>query len=59
MQILNTKYISSTDADEILGIARYTKHDLGHVSKVAETATYILDALGYNGRNLELAKIIS
>jgi len=48
-------YISS--ADEILGIAGYTKHDLGHVSKVAETAAYILDALGYNGRNLELVKI--
>ena len=48
-------YISS--ADEILGIAGYTKHDLGHVTKVAETAAYILDALGYDGRNLELVKI--
>ena len=29
-------YIDSSD--KILGIAGYTKHDVGHVSKVAETA---------------------
>lgn len=48
-------YIKS--ADKILGIAGYTKHDLGHVGKVAETAAYILKELGYEGREIELAKI--
>ncbi|EOR20223.1 hypothetical protein A500_18152 [Clostridium sartagoforme AAU1] len=48
-------YINS--ADKILGISGYTKHDLGHVGKVAETAAYILRELGYEGREIELAKI--
>ena len=48
-------YISS--ADKILGVSGYTKHDLGHVCKVAETADYILKELGYTGRVLELARI--
>lgn len=48
-------YIKS--ADKILGIAGYTKHDLGHVGKVAETAAYILRELGYEEREVELAKI--
>ena len=48
-------YIGS--ADKILGVAGYTKHDLGHVCKVAETAEYILMELGHTGRILELAKI--
>ena len=48
-------YIGS--ADKILGVAGYTKHDLGHVCKVAETAQYILKELGHTGRILELARI--
>lgn len=48
-------YIGS--ADKILGVAGYTKHDLGHVCKVAETAEYILRELGHTGRILELARI--
>lgn len=48
-------YIGS--ADKILGVAGYTKHDLGHVCKVAETAEYILKELGHTGRILELARI--
>jgi uncharacterized protein len=48
-------YISA--ADELLGIIGYTKHDIGHVSKVSETAAYILKELGYSERYIELAKI--
>lgn len=48
-------YIDSSD--KILGIAGYTKHDVGHVSKVAETAAYILKELNYSEREIELAKI--
>lgn len=48
-------YIGS--ADKILGVAGYTKHDLGHVCKVAEAAKYILMELGHTGRILELARI--
>jgi uncharacterized protein len=48
-------YINS--ADKILGIAGYTKHDVGHVAKVAETAAYILKELNYEERDIELAKI--
>lgn len=48
-------YIGS--ADKILGVAGYTKHDLGHVCKVAEAADYILRELGHTGRILELARI--
>jgi uncharacterized protein len=44
-------------ADELLGIVGYTKHDIGHVAKVAEIAAYILKELGYSERNMELARI--
>ena len=44
-------------ADELLGIVGYTKHDIGHVAKVAETAAYILKELNYSERYIELAKI--
>ncbi len=44
-------------ADELLGIIGYTKHDIGHVAKVSETAAYILKELGYSERHIELAKI--
>jgi HD superfamily phosphodiesterase len=44
-------------ADNLLGIVGYTKHDLGHVGKVADISAYILTELGYNERYVELAKI--
>jgi len=48
-------YISQADASLIaLG---YTEHSFAHVTKVAETAGYILETLGYSERTVELAKI--
>lgn len=43
--------------DKHLGIKGYTKHDFGHVTKVAETAGHILENLGFSKREVELAKI--
>lgn len=43
--------------DKHLGIKGFTKHDFGHVTKVAETAGDILKNLGYSKREIELAKI--
>jgi uncharacterized protein len=45
--------------DKHLGIMGFTKHDFGHVGKVADTAGYILKVLGYSEREIELAKIAS
>ncbi len=48
-------YISQADASLVaLG---YTEHSFAHVTKVAETAGYILKTLGYSERTVELAKI--
>ena len=48
-------YISQADASLIaLG---FTEHSFAHVTKVAETAGYILETLGYSDRTVELAKI--
>ncbi len=48
-------YVKEADASlEALG---YTEHSFAHVTKVAETAGYILSSLGYNERTVELAKI--
>ena len=44
-------------ADEALGVLGYTEHSFAHVTRVAETAGYILQALGYDTRTVELAKI--
>ncbi|MDO4552411.1 MAG: HD domain-containing protein [Bacillota bacterium] len=44
-------------ADESLAALGYTYHSFGHVGKVAETAGYILETLGYPPREVELAKI--
>lgn len=44
-------------ADKLLGTLGITKHDIGHVSKVAETAAKILLTLGYSEREAELARI--
>lgn len=48
-------YIAQADATlEALG---YTEHSFPHVTKVADTAGYILTALGHSGSEVELAKI--
>lgn len=45
--------------DKLLGVKGYTKHEFGHVGKVADTAGDILNMLGYSSREVELAKIAS
>lgn len=45
--------------DKHLAVKGFTKHDFDHVTKVAETAGYILKSLGYSKREIELAKIAS
>lgn len=44
-------------ADESLAALGYTEHSFAHVRHVAETAGYLLETLGYDGRTVELAKI--
>lgn len=44
-------------ADEALKTLGYTEHSFAHVTKVAETAGYILESLGYGERQIELVKI--
>ena len=44
-------------ADEALKTLGYTEHSFAHVTKVAETAGYILETLGYEQRQIELVKI--
>lgn len=46
-----------TRADESLKALGYTEHSFAHVTKVAETAEYILETLEYSKYNIELAKI--
>ena len=48
-------YIDCADAS--LGALGFTEHSAAHVTKVAETAGYILQTLGYSAREVELAKI--
>ncbi len=48
-------YISAADAS--LGVLGYTEHSFAHVSRVADTARYILENLGYSEHDLELAQI--
>jgi len=45
------------EADASLSALGYTEHSFAHVTKVAETAGYILSTLGYDERTVELAKI--
>ena len=48
-------YIKAADSSlEALG---FTEHSFAHVTAVAEKAGYILDALGYDDRTVELVKI--
>lgn len=51
---LNT-YI--TKADESLKSLGFTEHSFAHVTKVATTAAYILQTLGYSDHDVEVAKI--
>lgn len=44
-------------ADESLVALGYTEHSFAHVTSVAETAGYILETLGYDKKQVELAKI--
>ena len=46
-----------TRADESLIALGYTEHSFAHVTKVAATAKYILQTLGYPPRTVELAQI--
>ena len=48
-------YISHADA--ALAVLGYTEHSFSHVTRVAETAGYILHTLGYDARTVELGKI--
>lgn len=48
-------YISQADA--AMAALGFTEHSFAHVTKVAESAGYILSALGYPQRTVELAKI--
>ena len=46
-----------TRADESLSALGYTEHSFAHVGRVAEVSGYILETLGYSGRDVELARI--
>ena len=48
-------YIKAADAS--LTALGYTEHSFAHVTKVADTAAYILKTMGYSEREVELAKI--
>ncbi len=48
-------YIKKADAS--LAALGYTEHSFAHVAKVADTARYILEALGYPAHTVELAQI--
>lgn len=58
-QIKNSNEIRTyiEKADEALGALGYTEHSFAHVTKVADTAAYILKTLSYTKREIELAKI--
>ncbi len=44
-------------ADESLAALGFTEHSFAHVTKVAVTAAYILEQLGYSEEDIELVKI--
>ncbi len=48
-----------TKADESLIALGYTEHSFAHVTRVAETAKYILETLNYSQKEVELAQIAS
>ena len=44
-------------ADVSLAMLGYTEHSFAHVAKVADTARYILETLGFSAHTVELAQI--
>ena len=46
-----------TRADESLRALGFTEHSFAHVTRVSETAAYILESLEYDPHEIELAKI--
>lgn len=44
-------------ADQSLAALGFTEHSFAHVTKVAETAAYILETLGYPAHDVELVRI--
>lgn len=46
-----------TQGNHMLGVLGFTEHSQKHAAKVAETAGMILETLGYDGHQIELAKI--
>ena len=44
-------------ADVSLAMLGYTEHSFAHVTKVADTARYILETLGFSAHTVELAQI--
>lgn len=44
-------------ADESLRVLGYTEHSFAHVCRVADTAGYILESLGYPAHDVELVRI--
>ena len=44
-------------ADDALGALGFTEHSFAYVTKVADTAKYILETLGYSAHEVELAQI--
>lgn len=46
-----------TLADESLSALGFTEHSFAHVTKVSNTAAYILAKLGYSSHEIELSKI--
>lgn len=46
-----------TKADESLRVLGFTEHSFSHVGKVSDTAAYILESLGFDPHDVELAKM--
>lgn len=44
-------------ADESLRALGFTEHSFAHVTRVAQTAAYLLEGLGYDPHEIELARI--
>lgn len=58
-QIKDNKDIKTyiTKADESLKALGFTEHSFAHVTRVSQTAAYILTKLGYHPHDIELAQI--
>ena len=58
-QVKNDRAVKAyiAKADESLSALGYTEHSFAHVGLVANTAKYILETLGYDAHQVELAQI--